>query len=85
VLQPQWGDLSYPCSISYRSQKVKSYQCYGLNVQTTCDASCHFPSLSVLFPGGTSNSKAFYAPQVYSLVEELPGGYFVVADNLFSL
>jgi hypothetical protein len=35
------------------------YQCYGLNVQATCDVSCHFISLSALCLGSTSESKAF--------------------------
>jgi hypothetical protein len=47
-------------------EKVKSYfwghyQCYGLNMQATCDASCQFTSISVLCPGSTSDRKAFYA------------------------
>jgi hypothetical protein len=47
--------------------RVKSYfsghyQCYELNVQATCDASCHFTSISVLCPGSTSAIKAFILP-----------------------
>ena len=66
--------------------KVKSYfsglyQCYGLNVQATCDAQCRFTSMSVLCPGGTSDSKAFYASHVYNIVQELPGGFFILSDN----
>ena len=61
------------------------YQCYGLNVQATCDASCRFTSLSVLCPGGTSDSKSFYASRVYNLVQELPDGYFAVGDNAYTL
>jgi hypothetical protein len=51
----------------------------------TCDASCHFPPLSVLCPGSTSDSKAFYASRVYNLVQELPNRYFVTVDNAYTL
>jgi len=61
------------------------YQCYGLNVQAVCDASCRFTSLSVLCPGGTSDSKAFYASNTYDLVQHLPDGFYVVADNAYCL
>jgi hypothetical protein len=61
------------------------YQCYGVNVQATCDAYCQFTSLSVICLGGTSDSKAFYASRVYNLVSHLPGGFFVVADNVYTL
>jgi hypothetical protein len=70
--------------------KVKSYfsehyQCYGLNVQATCNATCRFTSLSVICPGDTSDSKAFYDYQVYNLVQDLPDGYFVVGDKAYIL
>ena len=61
------------------------YQCYGLNVQATCDGSCRFTSLSVLCPGGTSDSKAFYASHTYDSVQDLPDGFFVVGDNAYVL
>jgi hypothetical protein len=56
-----------PSAIEVR--KVKSYfsghdQCYGLNVQATCDAKCKFISLSVFCPGSNSDSKAFM-PSVF--------------------
>jgi hypothetical protein len=57
------------------------YQCYGLNVQATCDANCQLTSLYVLCPSGTSDSKAFYALQMYNLVEDLPNGFHVLGDN----
>jgi hypothetical protein len=61
------------------------YQCYGLNVQVTCDASCRFTSLSVLCPGGTPDSKTFYASHTYNSVQDLPDGFFVVGDNAYVL
>jgi len=71
-------------------EKVKPYfsghyQCYGLNVQATCDADCQFTSLSVLCSGSTSDNKAFYTSHVYNLVHELPGGFFAVGDNAYTL
>jgi hypothetical protein len=51
----------------------------------TCDASCRITSLSVVCPGGTSDSKAFYASRVYNLVQELPDGCFAVGDNAYTL
>ena len=54
-------------------------------MQATCDASCRFTFLSVLCPGGTSDSKSFYASRVYNLVQELPDGYFAVGDNAYTL
>jgi hypothetical protein len=57
--------------ISYFSSH---YQCYGLNAQATCDANSQFTSLSVLCPGGTSDSKAFYTSEVYNLVQNLSDG-----------
>ncbi len=72
------------------AKKVKEYfsghyQCYGLNIQATCDASCSFTSLSVLCPGGTSDSKAFYSSTTYNLVEQLPEGFYILADNAYCL
>jgi hypothetical protein len=75
----------YPTEV----KKIKSYfschyQCYGLYVQVTYDISCYFTSIAVLCPGGASDSKAFPALHVYSLVLELPYGYFSVADNAYT-
>jgi hypothetical protein len=71
-------------------QQVQSYfsghyQCYGHNVPATCDANCRFTSLSVLYPGGTSDSKAFYASQSDNLVEYLPNGFHVISENAYVL
>jgi hypothetical protein len=61
------------------------YQCFRLNFQATCGASCQFTSLSVLCLGGTSDSKAFYTYQTYNSVQDLPDGFFVVGDNAYAL
>jgi hypothetical protein len=55
---------------------LANIQCYGLNVQAG-----RFTSLSVLCPGGTSDSKAFYESRVYNLVQNFPDGFFVIGDN----
>ncbi len=36
-------------------------------------------------PGGTGDSKAFFSSAVYDLVEQLPDGFYVVADNAYTL
>jgi len=61
------------------------YQCHGVNVQATCDASCCFTSLSVLCPGVTGDSKTFYASKTYNLAEQQPEGFYVMADNAYCL
>jgi hypothetical protein len=40
----------------------------GTQYQATCDANCHFTSLSDLCPGRTSDSKAVYASQAIHIV-----------------
>ena len=63
VLQPRMdGFVGY--------EFLQRMRCYGLNVQATCDAFCRFTSLSVICPGGTSDSKSFYASNVYNLVSQ---------------
>ena len=61
------------------------YQCYGLNVQATCDADCRFTYLSIHCPGGTGDSKAFFGCSLYDVVDSLPKGFYVVADNAYTL
>ena len=61
------------------------YQCHGVNVQATCDTSCCFTSLTILCPGVTGDSKAFYASNTYNLVEQLPEGFYIVAHNVYCL
>jgi hypothetical protein len=61
------------------------YQSYGMNVQATCDAACQFTSISVLCLGGTGYSKAFAASFVQQYVSSLPRGYYMAADNAYTL
>jgi hypothetical protein len=61
------------------------YQSYGVNVQATCDCNSHFTSISVLCPGGTGDSKAYAASCLHSYVSNLPFGFYLVADNAYTL
>jgi hypothetical protein len=61
------------------------YQCHGLNVQATCDANCRATSILILCPEGIGYSKAFFSSEVYGLVESLPDGFYMVADNSYTL
>jgi hypothetical protein len=56
-----------------------------VNVQATCDACFRFTSLSVICPGATSDSKTFYASNIYNTISQLPAGFFVVGDNAYTL
>ena len=38
-----------------------------------------------LCPRGTGDSKAFFSSEVYDLVDTLPDGFYVVADNAYTL
>lgn len=61
------------------------YQCHGLNVQAACDAACRFIFLSIRCPGGTGDSKAFYGTRLATFLAEISPGYYVVADNAYTL
>jgi len=61
------------------------YQCHGLNVQAACDAACRFLFVSIRCPGGTGDSKAFYGTRLATFLQELPAGYYIVADNAYTL
>ena len=61
------------------------YQCHGLNVQAARDAACRFIFVSIRCPGGTGDSKAFYGTRLATFLQELPAGYYIVADNACTL
>jgi len=61
------------------------YQCYGVNVQAACDSSSRFTWISIRSPGGTGASQAFYGTSLHSLLSTLPEGYYIVADNAYTL
>jgi hypothetical protein len=45
----------------------------------------HNSVISILCPGGTGDSKALFSSDVNDLVESLPNGFYVVADNAYTL
>jgi hypothetical protein len=61
------------------------YQCHGLNVQAACDAGCRFIYFFIRCPGGTGDSKAFYGTRLATFLAEISTGYYVAADNAYSL
>jgi hypothetical protein len=61
------------------------YQSYGVNIQATSDCNSRFTSISVLCPGGTGDSKAYAASYLHSYVSNLPFGFYLVADNAYTL
>ena len=61
------------------------YECHGLNIQAACDSRCRFTWLSIRSPGGTGDSKAFYGTSLDSFLKELPIGFYIVADNAYTI
>jgi hypothetical protein len=61
------------------------YQSYGVNMQAACDADCRFIHISILCPGGTGDSKAFGACYLHQYVSSLPQGFYMLADNAYTL
>jgi hypothetical protein len=62
-----------------------NYQCHGLNVRAACDVACRFIFVSIRCPGGTGDSKAFYGTRLATFLQEIPAGYYIVADNAYTL
>jgi len=50
-----------------------------------CDADCHFIYLSIHCPGGTGDSNAFFSSSLYDIVNTLPPGLYLIADNAYTL
>jgi hypothetical protein len=61
------------------------YQSYSVNVQATCDAAYRFTLISVLCPGSAGDSKAFAASFVQQYVSSLLRGFYMVANNAYTL
>jgi hypothetical protein len=57
------------------------YQCHGLNVQVASNVACRF----IFVSGGTGDSKAFYGTRLATFLQEIPAGYYIVADNAYTL
>jgi hypothetical protein len=61
------------------------YQCSSVNVQAICNAKCRFTYLSVRFPGGTGDSRAFYGSSLKDFLDEIPRGFYTVDDSAYTL
>jgi hypothetical protein len=59
------------------------YQTIGVNVQAVCDHLCRFNYLCVAAPGGTNDVRAYGKTSLKRLVEDLPVGKYVIADNAY--
>jgi hypothetical protein len=59
------------------------YRAVGVNVQAVCDDLCRFSYICVAAPGGTNDVRAYRRTQLKQLVEQLPTGKYVVADNAY--
>jgi len=59
------------------------YADYGINVQAACDSECRFVYVSVSAPGGTSDIVALRKTSLCQIIEDLPIGKYVLADNAY--
>jgi hypothetical protein len=59
------------------------YQAYGINVQAACDSRCRFVYVSLAAPGGANDIAAFRKTSLSELIEKLPLGKYVIADNAY--
>ena len=59
------------------------YRMYGVNIQAVCDSQCRFTYVSVAAPGGTNDIVAFRKTTLHNIVEELPLGKYIIADNAY--
>ena len=59
------------------------YAEYGINIQAACDSLCRFVYVSVAAPGSTSDVVALRQISLNNLIEDLPLGRYVLADNAY--
>ena len=59
------------------------YHTYGLNIQAACDSECRFVYAAIAAPGGINDLAAFRKTSLYKIVEKLPLGNYVIADNAY--
>jgi hypothetical protein len=59
------------------------YQANGVNVQAVCDDLCRFNYVCVAAPGGTNDVHASAKTKLKQLIDELPVGKYVLADNAY--
>jgi len=61
------------------------YQCYGINVQAVCDSRCRYTYISCGIPGWTGESRAFYGTALSDFLQDIPCGFYIVADSAYTL
>ena len=61
------------------------YQCYGIKVQAVCDSRCRFTCISCHSHGGTGDSRAFYGTALSDFLQDIPRGFYIVADSAYTL
>jgi hypothetical protein len=66
-----------------RSYFSGHYQTIGVNVQALCDDLCRFTYVCVAAPGGTNDVHAFAKTKLKQLVDDLPVGKYILADNAY--
>jgi len=59
------------------------YADYGINIQAACDSLCRFVYVSISAPGGTSDVVALRKTSLCQMIEALPLGKYVLADNAY--
>jgi hypothetical protein len=56
---------------------------YGLNAQVVCDQNICIHFVSIMCLGKTNDVNAYRHSKTSDLIEGLPGGFFVIADNAY--
>lgn len=59
------------------------YADYGINIQAACDSACRFIFVGVSAPGGASDLVAFRRTALCQMIDDLPLGRYVLADNAY--
>ena len=59
------------------------YQTYGINVQAACDFHCCFISVCIAAPGGANDIAAFRKTPLYTIINKLPIGKYIIGDNAY--
>ena len=59
------------------------YQTYGINVQAACDFQCRFISVCIAAPGGANDIAAFRKTPLYTIINKLPIGKYIIGDNAY--
>jgi DDE superfamily endonuclease len=59
------------------------YNAQGVNVQACCDSDCRFTHVSINSPGSTNDVIAYAESSLCEMVDGLPDGKYIVADNAY--